>query len=247
MRATGPTVRDAVHPATHRPAPHPVPVAEWASTADVVTTTFPSPHAMTSEFLTYLRLGLGHIADLKGYDHILFVVALTAGYAPRDWKRLLWLVTAFTVGHSVTLVLATLDVVRVHGPTIELLIPVTIVVTAAYSMLGRRRAAAANAADPPERHALLYILAGTFGLIHGLGFSNILRAVLGGEESILLPLFAFNVGLEVGQLAIVACVLVAGALACDLAGLSRRRWATALSLLIALAGLRMVVERFPSS
>jgi hydrogenase/urease accessory protein HupE len=201
---------------------------------------------MNSEFVTYFRLGIGHIADLRGYDHILFIVALTAGYALRDWRRLLWLVTAFTVGHSITLALATLNLVRVHAPTIEFLIPVTIVVTAAYSIIARRRSEGAGVAYAPERHLLLYVLAGCFGLIHGLGFSNFLRAILGGEESILVPLFAFNVGLEVGQLAIVACVLMLGALACDVAGLTRRRWATALSLVIALAGIRMIVERLPT-
>jgi hypothetical protein len=202
---------------------------------------------MNSEFLTFFRLGVGHIADLRGYDHILFIVALTAGYALRDWRRLLWLVTAFTAGHSITLALATLNLVRVHAPTIELLIPVTIVVTAGYSLLARRRSEASGEAYAPERHALLYGLAGCFGLIHGLGFSNFLRAILGGEESILLPLFAFNVGLEIGQLAIVAVVLLAGTLACDVVGLARRRWATALSLVIVLAGLRMIVERFPNT
>lgn len=201
---------------------------------------------MTSEFVTYFRLGVGHIADLKGYDHILFIVALTAGYAFRDWRRLLWLVTAFTVGHSVTLVLATLQLVRVHAAIIELLIPVTIVLTAAYSMIARSRSERSGEGYTPERHALLYILAGCFGLIHGLGFSNFLRAILGTEESILLPLFAFNVGLEIGQLAIVACVLLAGALACDVAGVARRRWATALSLVIVLAGIQMIVERIPA-
>lgn len=200
---------------------------------------------MLSEFLTYFRLGVGHIADLKGYDHILFIVALTAGYAPRDWRRLLWLVTAFTLGHSATLALATLDLVRVRASLIEFLIPVTIVVTAGYSLLSRRRAEESGQPYRPERHALLYALAGAFGLIHGLGFSNFLRAVLGGEESIVLPLFSFNVGLEIGQLAIVTVVLLAGAAVCEIAGLSRRRWASALSLVIVLASLRMIVERFP--
>ncbi|MCC6772537.1 MAG: HupE/UreJ family protein [Gemmatimonadaceae bacterium] len=200
---------------------------------------------MHSEFLTYFRLGTGHIADLRGYDHILFIVALTAGYALPDWRRLLWLVTAFTIGHSVTLALATLGLVAVHGPTIELLIPVTIVATAGYSLFARWRPGASSDDSRPERHRLLYILAGCFGLIHGLGFSNFLRAILGGEESILLPLFAFNVGLEVGQLAIVAVVLLAGTLACDVAGLARRRWATALSIVIVLAGLQMIVARLP--
>jgi len=198
-----------------------------------------------SEFLTYFRLGVGHIADLKGYDHILFIVALTAGYAPRDWRRLLWLVTAFTIGHSATLALATLDLVRVRASLIEFLIPVTIVITAGYSLLSRRRAEESGVPYRPERHALLYALAGAFGLIHGLGFSNFLRAVLGGEESIVLPLFSFNVGLEIGQLAIVTVVLLAGAAVCEIAGLSRRRWASALSLVIVLASLRMIVERFP--
>ncbi len=201
---------------------------------------------MLSEFLTYFRLGVGHIADLKGYDHILFIVALTAGYAPRDWRRLLWLVTAFTFGHSATLALATLELVRVQASLIEFLIPVTIVITAGYSLISRRRADSSGEPFRPERHALLYALAGSFGLIHGLGFSNFLRAVLGGEESILLPLFAFNVGLEIGQLAIVAAILMAGAVACEVAGLSRRRWATALSLLILLASLKMMFDRLPS-
>lgn len=200
---------------------------------------------MNSEFLTYFRLGISHIADLRGYDHILFIVALTVGYALRDWRRLLWLVTAFTVGHSITLALATMQLVRVHAPTIEVLIPVTIVLTAGYSMWARRRSESSGEGYAPERHPLLYVLAGCFGLIHGLGFSNFLRAILGGEESILLPLFSFNVGLEIGQLTIVACVLLTGALVCDVAGLARRRWATALSLVIVLAGLRMIVQRLP--
>jgi len=201
---------------------------------------------MTSEFAIYFRLGVGHIADLKGYDHILFIVALTAGYGIGDWRRLLWLVTAFTVGHSLTLALATLRLVRVHAPTIELLIAVTIVATAVYSAVSalaiRQREARA-----PGPHVFLYGMAGIFGLIHGLGFSNFLRAVLGGEESIVVPLLAFNLGLEIGQLAIVAVVLAVGALACDVAGLSRRRWVTALSAGIALVGARMIYERLSGS
>src|SRR5574338_379411 len=129
---------------------------------------------MGSEILTYLRLGLHHIADLRGADHILFIAALTISYPVAEWRRLLWLVTAFTVGHSVTLALATLDLVRVHAPTIELLIPITIVLTAGYSMIARTRSERSGEGYSPERHVLLYILAGCFGLIHGLGFSNFL-------------------------------------------------------------------------
>lgn len=198
---------------------------------------------MGSEFATYFRLGVGHIADLQGSDHILFIVALTVGYAARDWRRLLWLVTAFTIGHSATLVLATLRLVRVHAPTVELLIAATIVVAAGYSLQSALRGGATDAREPDGRQRLLYALAGSFGLIHGLGFSSFLRALLGGEESIVVPLLAFNVGLEIGQLAIVAVVLVAGALACDVAGLARRWWVAALSAVILVLGARMLLER----
>jgi hypothetical protein len=198
---------------------------------------------MGSEFATYFRLGIGHIADLEGYDHILFIIALTAGYAPRDWRRLLWLVTSFTVGHSITLALATLDLVRVHGPTVELLIAVTIAATALFAIFVHRPSKDGGDEVSPGRQRLLYLLAGGFGLIHGLGFSSFLRAVLGGEESILLPLFAFNVGLEIGQLAIVLAVLAIGSVVCDVAGLRRHRWATALSLFAFALGARMIFER----
>ncbi len=198
---------------------------------------------MGSEFFTYVRLGLGHIADLRGYDHILFIVALTAGYAVREWRKLLWLVTAFTLGHSVTLALATLDVVRVCGALIEVLIAVTIVATGLYGFLSRR---SESAALPEYRQRILYAMAGAFGLIHGLGFSTFLRSVLGSEANPAWPLFAFNVGLEVGQLAIVLLILAAGAVVCDLAGLRRRHWAMGLSVVTALVGVQMIVARVGS-
>jgi hypothetical protein len=195
---------------------------------------------MGSEFLTYFRLGVGHIADLRGYDHILFMVALTAGYAVRDWRRLLWLVTAFTLGHSFTLALATLDLVRVSSDLIEVLIAVTIVATGVYGFMSRRQDATSAA---PRRQQILYAMAGGFGLIHGLGFSSFLRSVLGGEESIVWPLLAFNVGLEIGQLAIVLGILLVGALVCDVGGVRRRYWAMGLSVMTMLMGVRMIVDR----
>jgi hypothetical protein len=193
---------------------------------------------MGSEFTTYLRLGLSHIADLRGYDHILFIVALTAGYALRDWHRLLWLVTAFTLGHSVTLALATLQLVRVPAALIEVLIAATIVVAGVFGVASSRDGAMAM-----RRQHILYAMAGGFGLIHGLGFSSFLRTVLGSEESIVVPLLAFNVGLEVGQLVIVAAVLLAGTLACSGLGVPRQRWVAGLSFLSALLGAGMMWER----
>ncbi|GLC24802.1 HupE/UreJ family protein [Roseisolibacter agri] len=187
---------------------------------------------MGSEFLAYLRLGVAHIADLAGYDHILFVAALTGGYTLGAWRRLLVLVTAFTVGHSVTLALATLRLVTVDAPLIEVLIPATILVTSLASIvLARRpdesrpwrRSGWRGADGGPRGGPLLYLLALGFGLIHGLGFSTYLRALLGAESSIAMPLLAFNLGLEAGQLLIVAVTLMIGAAASRLLG-ARRDW-----------------------
>src|SRR5690606_17384329 len=178
---------------------------------------------MGSEFLVYLRLGFEHISDLNGYDHILFIAALCAVYELREWKHLLWLVTAFTVGHSVTLALATLDVIRIDGGLVEFLIPVTIFLTALLNIAARR--------DPEGRRAeyAKYAMALGFGLIHGMGFSNYLRAILFEEESLFVPLLAFNVGLELGQLAILFVLLLLAHAVVRGAKLPRREWVVALS------------------
>jgi len=197
--------------------------------------------ARLSEFLVYLRLGFGHIADPRAYDHILFVAALTAAYPPVAWRRLIWLVTAFTLGHSVTLALATLDVVRVNSHLVEVLIPVTIVLTSIAAIVlskGDTEDAGPTGSQLPQ-----YVLAATFGLIHGLGFSTFLRSLLGGEESIVKPLLAFNVGLEVGQLFIVAIVMLLGVLAVRAFRLTRREWVLILCGGTMAVALTMIIDR----
>lgn len=147
-----------------------------------------------SFFGTYFELGLHHIADIRGYDHILFIIALCATYTIKQVKELLILVTAFTIGHSLTLALAALNLITVNAFIIELLIPITIVVTSIY-----------NVSRSPDQSftRFKYLMALAFGLIHGMGFSNYFRTILGRESDIVGPLLAFNLGLEVGQLLIV--------------------------------------------
>jgi hypothetical protein len=177
------------------------------------------------------------------------VAALTATDLGR-WRRLFWLVTAFTVGHSVTLVLATLDLVRVSTPLVEVLIPLTIAATCAVNLFYKEGTPELDPGTAPEsvpahtRDARIrYGLAMGFGLIHGLGFSNFLRAALGGEESILLPLFAFNVGLEVGQLAIVAALSLVALALMKWLGLSRRLWVVGISMIAGAAAAWLVIQR----
>lgn len=171
-----------------------------------------------SEFSLYLQLGFQHISDIAGYDHILFIVALCAVYEIRQWKHLLILVTAFTIGHSITLAIATMGVMLIPSRIVEFLIPVTIFLTAVFNTMSQRTLV------PGRRVNLNYFLALFFGLIHGMGFSNYLRALLGEEESILVPLFSFNLGLEIGQLMIVAIILAISYLALNTFRVKLREW-----------------------
>lgn len=198
------------------------------------------PHSHVPDFLTFLRLGLSHIADPKAYDHILFITALTVAYPTSAWRQLLGLITAFTLGHSLTLALATLELVRVNAAVVEVLIPLTIVMSSILAIAAVR---SSDTSAVRRNHMWRYALVAVFGLVHGLGFSTFLRAILGGEESIALPLFAFNVGLEVGQLAIVAGVLALGALAHRALRVERRDWVLVLSGATAGVAVVMVVER----
>ena len=176
-----------------------------------------------SVFQTYLQLGFLHICTPRAADHLTFLLALCAPYVLADWRRVLALVTSFTVGHSLTLALATLGVVAFNPAVVEALIPLTIMVTALLSLR--------NANSRPLRPRAPVVLAAApnalalgFGLIHGLGFSNYLRALLGANSRPIQELFAFNVGVEIGQVLIVSFILLAGAVLLRGLGVARRDW-----------------------
>jgi len=190
-----------------------------------------------SSFRLYFDLGRDHILDYaNGYDHILFVIALCTLYTSRDWKQVLVLVTAFTVGHSITLALATLNLIHVKSEWIEFLIPVTIFITAVSNIFKKEDTYSDG------KIQINYAFALFFGLIHGLGFSNYLRAILGKSENILTPLFAFNVGLEFGQIIIVVIFLSSCFIFVDLFGISRRDWKLVLSSAVAGISLMLMKE-----
>ena len=188
-----------------------------------------------SEFQAYLTLGFDHITDPNGYDHILFVVALCAIYAFRDWKKVLVLVTAFTLGHSVTLALSTLKIITYSSDVIELLIPITILITALSNF-------SENSLGEPKSPKLRYILAASFGLIHGMGFSNYLRSLLGEQESIVMPLFSFNLGLELGQLVIVAIALAIASFFVEVLKIKRLTWNHLISGMVAGMAISLILS-----
>lgn len=154
-----------------------------------------------NQFVAYLLLGWEHILDLNGYDHVLFLVALLAGHAIKDWKRILLLVTAFTLGHMVTLIHTAW-----HGPIlpsewVEFLIPATILLT------GVRHITTVNFHHTSSTWVWEYALTAFFGLIHGMGFSGYFRSLIGSDQEALIPLLAFNTGIEIGQLAAVSVIM----------------------------------------
>jgi len=203
-------------------------------------------------FPTYFQLGFEHITDVNGYDHILFLIALCAAYRFTDWKSILVLVTAFTVGHSLTLALAVLNIITVNSDWVEFLIPLTIFITAGTNLYrGWKDPSQTPPRLRPEGNPPLlgrglggdWLLALGFGLIHGMGFSNFLRSLLG--EELLLPLFSFNVGLEVGQLIIVVLIFGLQWASVRFMKLQLRWWNLLLSLIAAGVAVFLMAERLP--
>ncbi len=199
-----------------------------------------------SELASFLQLGFRHIVDVEALDHILFLVALAAIYRFRDIRSALWVVSAFTVGHSVTLALAVTGALSMPSDVIEFLIPVTIVITGIENLFVSNRARA------PWHGRYRPIFAGVFGLVHGAGFANYLKALF--VDEIAMPLLGFNIGIELGQL------LVLGAAMGLLFGLdhmigairmSSERWpalrvrVVAVSLVVVAVGSAWAVQRSP--
>ena len=189
-----------------------------------------------STFGLYFQLGLEHIMDLQGFDHMLFVIALCSLYTLRDWRKVLLLVTAFTLGHSLTLALSTLGVFKVNASLVEFLIPVTILITAASNIFRKQQGFTSG------KIYLNYIYAAVFGLVHGLGFSGYLRSLLGKSGQIAEPLLAFNLGIEVGQIIIVMLFLLIAGLLVVVAGVNKREWTLGVSATIAGMAIMLILE-----
>ena len=187
-----------------------------------------------SKFELYLKLGFQHISDLSAYDHMLFIIALCVIYQLSDWKKVVGLVTAFTFGHSITLALSVLDFIIIPSHIVEFLIPLTIFITSLSNIL--------NYKDNPSNGNVLiqFSFALVFGLVHGLGFSNYLRALMGKSVEIIKPLFAFNIGLEIGQLLIVAIFLLLSYIVNKILKVKTANWILLVSLITAFLSLSLV-------
>ena len=183
-------------------------------------------------FTSYLKLGFEHILDPNGLDHVLFLLVLAIPYNFKDWKKVLILATAFTLGHSVTLALAALKLVSVNASLIEILIAVTIFLTAVFNMKQSQEYGG----------KIKYLIAAGFGLIHGLGFSNFFKSILGTDE-VTIPLLAFNIGVECAQVIVVLLVLLGTWILCDILKLKQKTLIYIVSLIVMILSAQMIFER----
>ena len=190
-----------------------------------------------SDFVFYFGLGWKHIISTEALDHQLFILALASVYTFKNIKQVLILVTAFTIGHSLTLALSVLDVIRFPGKWVEFLIPCTIFITALNNILRIDKKGGSAKVN--------YYLALGFGLIHGMGFANAIRIMLAKDQSIGMGLFGFNIGLEAGQICVVAIVLIFALLFINFLRVARRDWVFFLSAGVFALSVQMALERLP--
>ena len=169
-------------------------------------------------FIFFLKEGLFHVLDWNAYDHILFLVALTVVYDFKNWKKALWLITLFTIGHTLTLILSTYKIVSINSNWIEFLIPITIITTALFNIFYVRKS------TKNLKSNINLILALFFGLIHGLAFAGGFKMLIGKSESKLLPLLEFALGIEFAQISIVFIILILGFVTQNILRFSKRDW-----------------------
>ena len=181
---------------------------------------------MLDSFLKFLELGLYHIVSLKSYDHLLFLVVLTIPYLFKDWKRLLLLITSFTLGHTLSLLLGVYDIVNLKGNVIEWLIPFTIIIMALYNVF------TAGKSSKQYNPIIIFSIVLFFGFIHGLGFATAFESMVRSDESTLLSVLEFALGIEIGQFVIVFCVLFFGFLGQTIFRFSVRDWVIVLSAVV---------------
>jgi hypothetical protein len=191
------------------------------------------------DFNLYFRLGTEHILTWEAMDHLLFVTALCLRYLIKDWKKVIVLVTAFTIGHTITLALSALGYIQLPTKWIEFLIPVTIIATAINNLVQKL-----SQVEIPSKLPLIYFFALFFGLIHGMAYANTFLS-LEGKVGLVPHLLAFNLGIEVAQLLVVAIILLISFIFVQVLGFPRLWWVRSASTLILIASVKMAFERFP--
>ena len=188
------------------------------------------------DFVLYFKMGLNHVLDFTAYDHILFLIVLAVVFSYYEVKKVLWLVTLFTLGHSITLALSAYGILTISMDLIEFLIPLTIFITGIVNIINSNKTST-------KKDNTNLILALFFGLIHGLGFSNYFKMMIGQEEDKLFPLIEFALGIELAQIIIVVGILILGLVFQNFLKVTKRDWILVCSSIVIGFAIQMMMER----
>jgi hypothetical protein len=190
-----------------------------------------------SQFWIYFQIGLKHVLDIYAYDHVLFLIALAVPFSFKDWKRIVLLVSLFTIGHTLALILSVFGIIAVKVNVVEFLIPITILITALFNLF------TAGKSSKKESVNLVFFITLFFGIIHGLGFSNYFKTILGGTPSSkLLPLGEFALGIEAAQIVVVFIVLIFSYIVQTIFRFSKRDWTLVMSAFIIGVVVPLIIE-----
>ena len=189
-----------------------------------------------NEFILYFKMGLYHVLDFLAYDHVLFLVVLTVVFSFNHWKKIIWLITLFTIGHSISLFLSSYNIIKFKTALIEFLIPLTIIITGIINIF-----TAKNSASGKQNINLLFAL--FFGLVHGFAFSNYFKSMIGKSENKILPLLEFSLGIEAAQILIALVILITGTILHNFFKVNKRDWILVLSSIVVGFALQMLLNR----
>ena len=191
---------------------------------------------MLENFWFNVEYGINHVLDFNAYDHVLFLMVLTVPYVFKDWKRVLLLVSVFTIGHTLSLILAAYNIVGINGVLVEFLIPLTILIVALYNVFKEVKRV------KEHKIGILFITTLFFGLIHGLGFAREFKMFIGKDESKVVPLLEFALGIEISQIIIVFMVLFLGFIGQTIFRFSKRDWVMVISAIVVGLVIPMIVN-----
>lgn len=193
---------------------------------------------MLEEFWFNVNYGINHVLDINAYDHVLFLTVLTVPYLFKDWKRVLFLVTTFTLGHTVSLILAAFNIININSSLVELLIPITILAVAIFNVF------TAGKTIQKSKLGVLFFSTLFFGLVHGLGFAGEFKILVGASDSKWATLLEFALGIEIAQIIIVFIVLFLGYVLQTVFRFSRKDWMLVISSIVIGMAIPMVLERW---
>ena len=189
------------------------------------------------EFWLYFEMGLRHVLDINAYDHVLFLIGLTVPYSFNEWKKLFILITLFTIGHTVALVLSVFNILYIRENIVEFVIPITILIVALYNLF------TAGKNNKTESISIIAIITLFFGIIHGLGFSNYFKTILPGNATDkLLPLSEFALGIEAAQIIVVFIVLILSYIVQTVFRFTKRDWTLVMSAFILGVVVPMIIH-----